>query len=241
VPDTVVFIPAWNEEASLPAVLDELAGRLPATDVLIVDDGSTDSTATVARTAGAEVLSFEENRGLREGIAAGYAYAAEHGYAFAGRIDADGQHPVEELVRLLDIVREGEADVAVGSRFATGEGYEAFRYEPSPSRRFGTAVLRRAMGAALGRPFHDATSGMYAVNARAMPILAKPYESGAPEVESLLRLREAGLRVTEVPVHMRERASGESKLRGRRAVELVVTVAGVLLLYGIWRRRRRAR
>jgi len=241
VPDTVVFIPAWNEEANLPAVLDELSRRLPATDVLVVDDGSTDATADVARARGAAVLSFEENRGLREGIAAGYAYAAGGGYAFAGRIDADGQHPVEELARLLEIVREGEADVAVGSRFATGEGYQAFRYEPSPSRRFGTAVLRRAMGAALGHPFHDATSGMYAVNARAMPLLAKPYESGAPEVESLLRLREAGLRVAEVPVHMRERASGESKLRGRRAVELVVTVAGVLFLYGVWRRRRGAR
>lgn len=239
--DTVVFIPAWNEEANLPAVLDELGTQLPQTDILVVDDGSTDATADVARAGGAAVLSFGENRGLREGIAAGYAYAAENGYAYAGRVDADGQHPVDELVRLLAIVRGGDADVAVGSRFATGDGYEAFRYEPSPSRRFGTAVLRRAMRAALGRPFHDATSGMYAVNAEAMPILAKPYESGAPEVESLLRLREAGLRVKEVPVHMRERASGESKLRGRRAVELVVTVAGTLLLYGVWRRHRGAR
>jgi glycosyltransferase involved in cell wall biosynthesis len=238
--DTVVFIPAWNEEANLPAVLDELEERLPATDVLVVDDGSTDATAAVARARGAVVLSFDENRGLREGIAAGYAYAAEHGYAYAGRVDADGQHPVEELERLLRIVRKDEADVAVGSRFATGDGYEAFRYEPSPSRRLGTSVLRRAMKAALGHPFHDATSGMYAVNARAMPILATPYESGAPEVESLLRLREAGLRVTEVPVHMRERASGESKLRGRRAVELVLTVAGTLVVYGIWRRHRRS-
>jgi glycosyltransferase involved in cell wall biosynthesis len=239
--DTVVFIPAWNEEMNLPAVLDEVAERLPQADVLVVDDGSTDGTAAVARARGATVISFGENRGLREGIAAGYAHAADHGYAFAGRVDADGQHPVEELERLLAIVREGDADVAIGSRFATGEGYEAFRYEPSPSRRLGTSVLRRAMRAALGRPFHDATSGMYAVNARAMPILAKPYESGAPEVESLLRLREAGLHVTEVPVHMRERSSGESKLRGRRAVELVVTVAGTLLVYGVWRRHRRAR
>ena len=236
---TLVFIPAWNEEANLPAVLDELAVELPGTDVLVVDDGSTDATAEVARARGAAVLSFGANRGLRAGIAAGYDYATEKGYAFTGRVDADGQHPVDELEKLLRIVRSGDADVAVGSRFATGDGYEAYRYEPSPSRRFGIAVLQRAMGAALGQPFHDATSGMYAVNAKAMPLLARPYESGAPEVESLLRLREAGLTVVEVPVHMRERASGESKLRGRRAVELVLTVAGTLLLYGVWRRRRR--
>jgi glycosyltransferase involved in cell wall biosynthesis len=237
--ETLVFIPAWNEEDNLPAVLDELRAGLPEADVLVVDDGSTDATAEVAKTHGAEVLSFGENRGLRAGIAAGYAYAHDHGYAFAGRVDADGQHPVEELARLLAIVRSGDADVAVGSRFATGDGYEAYRYEPSTSRRFGTAVLRRAMGAALGRPFLDATSGMYAADAKALSILAEPYESGAPEVESLLRLREAGLRVAEIPVHMRERAGGESKLRGRRAVELVLTVAGTLLLYGVWRRWRR--
>ena len=237
--DTLVFIPAWNEEESLPAVLDELRAGLPTADVLVIDDGSTDGTATVARTHGAQVVSFGENRGLQEGIAAGYAYADENEYEFVGRVDADGQHPVEELARLLEIVREGQADVAVGSRFATGDGYEAYRYEPSPSRRLGTSVLRRAMRAALGRPFHDATSGMYAANRQAMPALGKPYSSGAPEVESLLRLREAGLHVVEVPVHMRERASGESKIRGRKAVRLVVTVAGTLFVYGLWRRKRR--
>jgi hypothetical protein len=168
-------------------------------------------------------------------------YAHEHGYAFAGRVDADGQHPVDELVRLLTIVRSGEADVAVGSRFVSGEGYEPYRYAPSPSRRFGTAVLRRGMKAALGQPFHDATSGMYAVNARAMPILAEPYESGAPEVESLLRLQRGGLTVVEIPVNMRERASGESKLQGKRAVQLVLTVAGTLVAYGLLRRLRSAR
>jgi hypothetical protein len=236
--DTLVFVPALNEEASLPGVLEELRRELPEVDVLVVDDGSTDGTAAVARAHGAAVLSFGENRGLREGIAAGYRYAHEHGYAYAGRVDADGQHPAAELLRLLERVRAGECHVAVGSRFAAGEGYEPFRYEPSPSRRLGTAVLRRAMRAALGRPFQDATSGLYAVGAAALPVLAEPYESGAPEVEALLRLREAGLRVAEVPVRMRARESGESRLRGRRALELVVTVAGTLILYRFWRRLR---
>jgi hypothetical protein len=146
---------------------------------------------------------------------------------------------VAELARLLEIVKAEQADVAVGSRFASGSGYAEYRYAPSASRRFGTALLRRGMKAALGRPFLDATSGMYAVNSRAMPILAEPYESGAPEVESLLRLEGAGLVVVEVPVDMRERASGESKLRGGKAIQLVATVAGTLVMYGVWRRLRR--
>ena len=83
----------------------------------------------------------------------------------------------------------------------------------------------------LGKPFGDATSGLVAANAKALPILAEPYASGAPEVEALLRLHEAGLRVEEVPVDMRERASGESKLRGGKAVRLVLTVIGTLLFF----------
>ena len=95
--DTVVFIPAWNEEENLPAVLDELRTGLPEADVLVIDDGSTDRTAEVAAAMGAIVVSFGENRGLRAGIAAGYREAAERGYAYCGRVDADGQHPVDEL------------------------------------------------------------------------------------------------------------------------------------------------
>jgi glycosyltransferase involved in cell wall biosynthesis len=239
-PDTLVFIPAWNEEQNLAAVLVELRKEVPDADILVVDDGSIDRTADVAREHGAEVLSFEENRGLRAAIAAGYGYAAEHGYAYCGRVDADGQHPVAELRRLLDVVRSGSADVAVGSRFATpgGNGFSRERYESSPARRLGTGLLRRSMQIVLDRPFHDATSGMYAVNARAMPILARPYTSGAPEVEAVLRLHEEGLSVDEIPVEMRERASGESKLHGKKALVLVLTVAGTLITAEYVRRRR---
>jgi glycosyltransferase involved in cell wall biosynthesis len=241
VPDrtTVVFVPAWNEEASLPAVLTEVADTIPEADLLVIDDGSTDGTAAAARAHGAEVVSFGENRGLRAGIAAGWAEAAARGYAYAGRVDADGQHPAAELRRLLELVWAGTCDVAVGSRFVAGDGYPAYRYRPSPARRLGTALLRRAMRLRLGRRFGDATSGMYAADAKALPLLAQPYVSGAPEVEGLIRLAEAGLRVEEVPVDMRDRASGESKLQGKKAVELVLTVVGTLLFVGWLRHRRR--
>ncbi|HSC92475.1 MAG TPA: glycosyltransferase family 2 protein [Gaiellaceae bacterium] len=234
--DTLVFVPAWNEEDNLPAVLDELHAELPDADVLVVDDGSTDRTADVARERGAAVFSFGENRGLPHGIAAGYRYALDHGYAYCGRVDADGQHPVAELRRLLDRVRSGACDVAVGSRFVSGDGYAAYRYEAEGARKLGHFLLRRLMRLRLGRPMMDATSGLYAVDAKALPHLAEPYEAGAPEVEGLLRLDAAGLRVDEVPVHMRERASGESKLQGKKAVLLVLTVVGTVLFA---RRRRR--
>lgn len=158
--DTLVFVPAWNEEQGLPTVLEELRAELPGADVLVVDDGSTDRTAEVAGDLGAEVLSFGEHRGLRAAIAAGY--------------------------------------------------------EPTPARRLGTGLLRGSMSVVLGCPFHDATSGMLAANARATAVLARPYTSGAPEVEAVLRLHEEGLRVQELPVHMRSDRAGSRSSRARR-------------------------
>jgi glycosyltransferase involved in cell wall biosynthesis len=234
--DTLVFLPAWNEEGSLSAVLEELREGLPVADLLVVDDGSTDRTAEIAREHGCEVISFGSNRGLPAGIAAGYEYALERGYAFCGRVDADGQHPVEELARLLARVREDRCDVAVGSRFASGDGFAAYRYRSSGARRFGTALLRRSMRIALRKPFLDSTSGMYAANAKALPILAQPYTSAAPEVQAILRLNAAGMRIDEVPVDMRPRASGESKLQGKKAVMVVLTIIGTLLALDRWRR-----
>jgi glycosyltransferase involved in cell wall biosynthesis len=236
--DTVVFVPAWNEEENLPGVLDDLKAGLPDVDVLVVDDGSTDRTAEVAREHGAEVVSLGTNQGLPVGIATGYRWALEHGYRFCGRVDADGQHPVPELARLLALVRSGRCDVAVGSRFVSGDGYAPYRYKPDKARRFGTAVLRRAMGVVLGRPFGDATSGLYAVNAAALPLLAKPFTTEAPEVEALIRITDAGLRLEEVPVNMAPRAGGESKLRGRKAVKVVLTVVATLFAAKLLRSRR---
>jgi glycosyltransferase involved in cell wall biosynthesis len=236
---TVVFIPAWNEEENLPAVLDALHTEIPDADVLVVDDGSTDRTAEVAREHGAQVHSLDGNRGLRVGIATGYRWALDHGYAYCGRVDADGQHPAYELARLLALVRADACDVAVGSRFVAGEGYAPYRYRPSASRRFGTAILRRAMKLVLRRPFGDATSGLYAVNAKALPLLAQTFVSGAPEVEALIRVADAGLRLEEVPVTMEARQGGESKLRGSKAVKLVLTVVATLVTAHLVRSRQR--
>ena len=238
--DTVVFIPAWNEEQSLPDVLAEAHGSLPDVDLLVIDDGSTDGTAAAARAGGAEVVSFEENRGLREGIAEGYRQALVRGYDYCGRLDADGQHPAEELKRMLALVRADECDVAVGSRFLPGSGKDGEKYKPPPERVFGTSLLRLLMRLRLGQSISDGTSGLYAVNHRALELLADPYVCEAPEVEALVRITDAKLRLLEVPVHMRQREHGESSFRGRRAAELVITI-GLTLFAGELLRRRHQR
>jgi glycosyltransferase involved in cell wall biosynthesis len=239
--DTLVFIPAWNEEESLPEVLAEARRDLPDTELLVVDDGSTDETARVAAEGGATtVVSFPENRGLRQGIAEGYRRAADGGYAFCGRLDADGQHPAAELARMLALVRADECDVAVGSRFLPDSGRDGERYRPAPERVVGTSLLRLLMRLRLGQPITDGTSGMYAVNRRAIELLADPYVCESPEVEALVRITDAKLRLVEVPVHMRQREHGESSFRGRRAVKLVVGIALTLFAGELLRRRYRS-
>src|SRR5215218_10268099 len=240
-PDTLVFIPAWNEEASLPAVLDATRAELPDVDVLVIDDGSTDATAQVARAHGADVVSFPRNRGLRAGIAEGYRQALKRGYDYCGRLDADGQHPAAELRGMLELVRSGACDVAVGSRFLPDSGEDGVRYKPAPERVVGTSLLRLLMRLRLGQPISDGTSGLYAVDRAALGLLADDYLCEAPEVEALVRITDAKLRLVEVPVHMRQREHGESSFRGKRAVQLVVTIGLTLFAGEMFRRRRQTR
>jgi glycosyltransferase involved in cell wall biosynthesis len=236
--DTLVFVPAWNEAGALPELLEEARRDLPGAEILVIDDGSTDDTAEVARAGGAQVVSFEENRGLRVGIAEGYRQAAERGYRYCGRLDADGQHPPAELARMLDLLRADECDVAVGSRFLPGSGQDGVRYQPAPERVLGTSLLRLLMRVRLGQPFTDATSGLYAVNDKALALLSDPYVCESPEVEALIRIKDAKLRLLEVPVHMRQREHGTSSFSGKRAAMLVLSI-GLTLVAEEWLRRRR--
>ena len=132
---------------------------------------------------------------------------------------------------MLAMVRADECDVAVGSRFLPDSGQDGERYKPAPERVVGTSLLRLLMRLRLGQPISDGTSRMYAVNHKALDLLADPYVCEAPEVEALMRITDARLRLVEVPVHMRRREHGESSFRGRRAVELVVTI-GLTLFAG---------
>ena len=228
---TLVFIPAWNEEASLPAVLADVRSELPDVDVLVIDDGSTDATAAVA-SAAAPTWSPSPQPRAEGGIAEGYRQALKRDYAYCGRLDADGQHLAGELRRMLELVRSGECDVAIGSRFLPESGKDGERYKPAPERVVGTSLLRLLMRLRLGQPISDGTSGLYAVDRKALALLADDYLCEAPEVEALMRITDAKLRLIEVPVQMRQREHGESSFRGKRAVELVVTIGLTLFAAG---------
>jgi glycosyltransferase involved in cell wall biosynthesis len=244
---TLVFIPAWNEEASVADVIGDVRDRLPDADVLVVDDGSTDATAARARQAGALVASLPFNQGLGAALQTGYLYALRGGYDFCAHLDADGQHPPAEVARLLEEVYAGRADLVIGSRYREPEERLDTRgeeladgnsdYRATFSRRIGISVFRFFLTLATRQRFTDTTSGMRAANRRVMELFSERYSPDFAEIESLQLAVREGLRVEEVPVRMLERAGGASFLTPLKSAFFIFK-GMIVLLVGQFRPRR---
>lgn len=235
---TLVFIPAWNEAASVTEVIAGVRERLPEADLLVVDDGSTDATAARAREAGATVASLPFNQGLGAALQTGYLYALREGYDFCAHLDADGQHPPPEVARLLAEVYADRADLVIGSRYRDPGASESDDYRPTFSRRIGTSVFRFFLTLATRQRFTDTTSGMRAANRRVMALFSERYSPDFAEIESLQLAVRQGLRVEEVPVRMLERVDGSSFLTPVRSVFFIFKGL-IVLLVGQFRPRRR--
>src|SRR5437762_1604350 len=118
----IAIVPAYNEEHNVGRVLDELRAIDPGLDVVVVSDGSTDRTAEVAAARGAYVIRLPFNLGIGGSVQTGFRHAWEEGYELAVRLDGDGQHDPRQLPNLVAPVVAGDADLAVGSRFAADGG-----------------------------------------------------------------------------------------------------------------------
>ena len=233
---TLIIVPALNEEASLPATLKELREVVNDHDVVVIDDGSTDSTADVARRAGAVSAQLPFTLGVGGAVRVGLLYAQRNGYDRAVVIDADGQHDPAGITSLLDALDSG-ADMAVGSRFAPGTA----DYPVGRTRRQAMRFLGAIVRALTGQRFSDVTSGFRAFDRPVIELLARAYpvEYLADTVEALLLVRYAGFQVEEVPISMRPRAAG---VPSTRRVKLVINYLRLLIgILGSASRRARLR
>lgn len=235
---TLVIIPAFNEEASLPAVLASLRARVPQYDVLVVDDGSADNTAAVARRGGAMVARLPFNLGVGGALRTGFRFATRHGYERAVQFDADGQHDVAAINDLLGELDSG-ADVVVGSRFAAGRD----RYRTGVVRGGAMSILRFALSLLTGQRFTDTSSGFRAYSHGVIEYFADTYplEYLSDTVESLLLACYAGFNVVEVPVTMNERSAGMPSNRNLHLIYHYARLLLVLIAMASVRRRRSAR
>jgi hypothetical protein len=204
-PRILVVVPAHDEEASLPATLAEIRERAPGVDVLVVDDGSADGTARVAREAGVAVVRHPVNLGVGGALQTGFQWAFARDYDVAVQLDADGQHDPAYLSALVTPVLAGRCDVCIGSRFVSATGYRA-----PWNRRLGIRVFSGVVRLALGRPIADTTSGFRAYNREVMRVCQHDFPEDFPDAPLLIALARRGFRLDEVPVVMRERHAGRS-------------------------------
>jgi glycosyltransferase involved in cell wall biosynthesis len=230
----IAIVPALNEEESVARVIDELRSFDPELEVVVVDDGSADRTAAVAEERGAHVVRLPFNLGIGGAVQTGFRYAFEHGYRLAVRVDGDGQHDPAQLGRLLAPLLADEADIVVGSRFAPGPLDEG-GYRSSRSRRLGISILAGTVSLLVRRRVTDPTSGFQALNRTAIALFAADYPHDYPEVEATLMVHRHRLRLTEVPVQMRERAGGRSSIGALASVYYMVKVL-LALFVGLFRK-----
>lgn len=201
--ETLVVLPAYNEEEALGGVLAEIRETLGDVTCLVVDDGSADRTSEVARAAGALVATLPLNLGVGGAMRVGFKYAVANGFRAVVQVDADGQHDpksLPELVAGLD-----EADIVIGARFA-GSG----DYEVSGPRKWAMKFLSVVIGRICKTKLTDTTSGFKAIGPRALNLFARyyPAEYLGDTIEALVIAARAGCVVKQVPVSMRERAGG---------------------------------
>jgi hypothetical protein len=205
VPRVLVIVPAHNEEESLPATLDELGRKAPGRDVLVVDDGSRDRTARIARERGVPVAVHAVNLGVGGALQTGFRWALLHGYDVGVQLDADGQHDPAYLEALLDPVLRGACDVSIGSRYVARSGYRA-----PVARRLGMLLFSAVVRLSVGQRITDTTSGFRAYARPVMEVCQHEFPKDFPDAPLLIDLARRGFRLAEVPVEMRAREAGRS-------------------------------
>lgn len=217
----LVVIPAYNEEESLPHVIEDLQTHCPQYDYLIVNDGSTDSTGALCRAKGYNTLHLPINLGLAGAFQAGLLYALEHGYTAAIQFDADGQHKAACIQSLVNRQKQG-FDIVIGSRFVTVK-------KPITLRMAGSFLISFAMRFVTGHKITDPTSGMRLFSEDMLRIFARNLNY-PPEPDTISYLLHCGARISEVQVEVAPRLAGVSYLTFLKSIKYMVNTAVSILI-----------
>ncbi|MBM3290348.1 MAG: glycosyltransferase family 2 protein [Candidatus Hydrogenedentes bacterium] len=196
--DTLILLPAFNEETNVARVVHQVRDAAPDATVVVVDDGSRDATAARALDAGATVLSLPYNLGYGVALQTGYKYALRTGHAYLVQLDTDGQHDPACIPRLLEYVRAGKSNLCIGSRFLEGTTYDV-----PFARRTGMYLFRRIASTLLRQTITDPTSGFQAMDRRVLELYCHDsYPVDFPDVDVIVMLHRHGVRIAELPVNM---------------------------------------
>lgn len=219
-PKGLVVIPAFNEAEQIAGVIAQVREHTPDHDILVVDDCSTDGTASVARRAGGRVVVHPINLGDGAARQTGLKFARAHGYRHVVTVDGDGQHDPRSIPALIAPLYRGEADLVIGSRFRSpaggsedvaGGGARTSRYRTPWDRRFGMLLFAGLASILIRQRLTDTTSGFRAMNERAIALFCTSwFPQTYPDADLLILSHRAGLRISEVPAIFHEDPTGRS-------------------------------
>ncbi len=231
---TLIAIIAYNEEQNIRATLADLQAHNTGFDVVVIDNASSDGTVRVCRELGVPVVAHCINSGGSMGTVTSYFnYACEHGYECLCQFDGDGQHMAEELPKIIEPIRRGEADYVIGSRFLTGEGFQS-----TAMRRVGIRLFSAMDSWVMGQRVSDVTSGFRAYNRQVIEFFGRRYRLELHDTNQLLLVSHfSGARVLEVPVRMQERQHGQSEIDWINA--MAYPFLGAVNVLGVWLQKRR--
>ena len=219
-PDSLlVIVPTLNEEGAIALVVRDIHLHLPGVPVLVIDDCSADSTISVARSAGAEILAMPHHLGLGGCVQAGYKLAYELGFAYVIRVDGDGQHSAADILRIFERLKSSGCEMVIGSRFVDQNAVR-----PGRVRSLGIRFFRLVLRPILGKPVRDPTSGFVGVNRRALDVFSRSFPLEYPEIEALVVLQRRAFRFEEVPCKMRPRTTGRSSITALRSLYYILHV-----------------
>jgi len=226
----LVIIPALNEEKTVRSIIHGIRTFLPRAEILVVNDGSTDSTGSVAREEGVFVLDHPFNMGIGATMQTGFLFARDNGYDIAVQVDGDGQHNPESLPALVKPIEEGTADLVIGSRYLSRTGFKSTFF-----RQVGIRFFSGLLWVFTRRRVTDPTSGFRAMDQKVLRLFSEEYPSDYPEVEALVSAHKNGLRFEEIPTIMRDRQGGISSI-GILSAMYYMTKVTLAITVGFFRR-----
>lgn len=228
--DTLIIVPAYNEEENIERVVDHLIEEFPQYDYVVINDASKDRTFEIIKRKKYNCLDLPINLGLSGGFQAGMKYAYIKGYSYVVQIDGDGQHRPEYIESMKEKMDEGY-DIVIGSRYLE-------KKKPESARTVGSIMIEAALRLTTGGWIKDPTSGMRMYDRKVI----EAYNKNAnfrPEPDTISCLINNGARVAEVPVVMDERVGGTSYLTPANALKYMVQMmVSILFIQDIKRKNK---
>ena len=217
----LIIIPAYNEAESVGEVVKGVHQYLPEAGVLVIDDGSSDTTAEEAQKAGATVLRHPFNLGVGTALQTGYKYAVQNQFQYVIQLDGDGQHPTSFLPSFVSKLIETQADLIIGSRFLSQSNGRM-----PVVRHFGNVLFARLVTMLIGEKLTDPTSGYRALKSTALQFcVGDMYGFDYPDADFLLTLHRMGYRIEEIPVDIHPRKKGISQYVGLKPIYYVIKMS----------------